>query len=166
MSNNNWDAFGDIQDQTQGVFSGGEAALQPGFLKHRAVHTLVARTGVKLQFDCQVCGQPTVVEMEWPEVVALKYGVNPLVAFQSAPGMLAAPTRWEYIENENDGSGGWRPDVNCRSCNKRLDLLVEPHEPERLLAGARRRGFINPGGEAQVSNICAAAASGGQMARR
>jgi hypothetical protein len=161
---NNYDGFGDVLAQTQGVFGAEQAALQPGLKRHRTVHAQPAEEGVVLQFECQVCGQPSVITVEYPEVVALKYGVNPVIAFRNHPSMLKEPTRWEFSPSQN----GWNPDITCRACNAncKKDVLIEPHEPELMLAGARRRGFINAGGEHQVSAICAKVAQAGQGVRR
>jgi hypothetical protein len=165
----NWDPFGDVDADTQGVFGAEQAALRPGLKQLRTVHAVIRPDGVLLQFDCQTCGIPTVMTIEYPEIVALKYGVNPVVAFQAHPHVLQEPTRWEFAPGRsvNDATG-WRPDAKCRQCNANAskDLCIEQHEPELLLQGARRRGYINPVGEQQISNICAKVAQGGRNVRR
>lgn len=158
----NYDAFGDIREEAAGIFDAEQAALQPGLKRHQAVHDQTTKSGVMLQFECQVCGQPSVFEAEYPEIVAIKYGVNPVVAFHGRQGILQNPTRWEFLPEKN----GWKPEARCGSCHAFIDALIEPHEPEKFLQSARRRGFINPEGESQVSQICAQAAQAGQSARR
>ena len=164
MSNNNWDPFGDVSAETLGVFGPEQAALQPGLKKLRTVHAMVKPQGVLMQFDCQVCGIPTVMEIEYPELVALKYGVNPLVAFRHHPNILQNPTRWEFSPADN----GWKPDIRCGQChaNASKDLCIEPHEPEKMLVAARRRDYINPIGEQEVSAICAKISQAGKNVRR
>jgi hypothetical protein len=166
---NSYDPFGDVDADTQGVFSAEQAALRPGLKQLRTVHAVVRPEGILMQFDCQVCGIPTVMMIEYPEVVALKYGVNPVIAFRAHPSILQEPTRWEFSPGAtvNDPTG-WRPDIKCCQCNANAnkDFCIEQHEPELLLQGARRRGYINPAGEQQISQICAQAAQGGQGVRR
>lgn len=158
----NYDAFGDILDSTQGVFGAEQAALQPGLKKHQAVHAKPSESGVVLQFECQVCGQPATLEVEYPEIVALKYGVNPVIAFRGHPNVLTNPTRWEFLPHQN----GWKPEIRCQGCGSQADVIIEPHEPENYLKGARRRGYINAAGEQQVSAICTQVAQHGQGVRR
>lgn len=158
-----YDAFGDVRNQTDGTFGAEQAALQPGLKKLQTVAYQPTEEGIMLQFHCQVCGQTTLLTAEYPEIVALKYGVNPVLAYQNYPNMLQSPTRWEFVPRVN----GWTPDMKCSGgCGASVDLLVEPHEPERYLQAARRRGFINEAGEAQVSAICAKFRQGGQGVRR
>lgn len=158
-----YDAFGDVRASTDGVFGAEQAALQPGLKKHQSVHSQATPTGVVMQFECQVCGQPTLMTIEYPEMVALKYGVNPMIAFRGRGDILKHPTRWEY----NPADNGWVPDAACPNCQaKQRDLCIEPHEPELLLAAARRRGYINKTGEAVVSQVCAQAAEAGRAVRR
>lgn len=167
--NNSWDSFGDVDVDTQGVFGAEQAALRPGLKQLRTVHAVVRPNGILMQFDCQVCGTPTVMSIEYPELVALKYGVNPVIAFQGQPKMLKEPTRWEFAPGAsiNDPTG-WRPDIKCSQCNANAgkDLCIEQHEPELLLKGARQRGYIDEGAEAQISNHCASVAKGAQVAGR
>lgn len=160
-----YDAFRDVeQEQFGGSLVG--AGIQEGWGAHRTVHAQPQREGLIFQFECSICGTITLLQAEWPEMVALKYGVNPTVAFRQLPNLLKEPTDWAFQKNEN-GEAGWRPDVKCTSCPAKLDLLIEPHEPERYLAAARRAGFINPQGEQQISQICSQiAAQAGNGGRR
>jgi hypothetical protein len=145
-----------------GLFGAEQAALQPGLKAVQDVSATPKPTGVMLRFFCQTCGQPADMEIEYPEVVALKYGVNPAIAFRQFPNMVRSATRWEFRPDEN----GWLPDISCKVCSRKVEVIVEPHEPERFLQGARRRGFINTAGEAQVSQLCAKMAQGGAGVRR
>ena len=165
----NWDPFGDVDADTQGVFGPEQAALRPGLKNLRTVHAVVRPDGVWMQFDCQVCGIPTVMRIEYPEMVALKYGVNPLIAYRSHPDVLKSPTRWEFSPGRSvNEPTGWRPDIKCGQCNANAskDLCIEQHEPELLLKSARARGYIKPQGEQWHSQVCAQAAQAGQGVRR
>jgi hypothetical protein len=157
MASNNYDPFGDVDADTQGVFSPEQAALRPGLKQLRTVHAVVRPDGVLMQFDCQVCGIPTVMAIEYPELVALKYGVNPLVAYQGRPDAVRNPTRWEFSPGRSFADPtGWRPDVKCCQCNANAgkDICIEQHEPELLLKAARQRGYIRRDGEERYSDIC------------
>lgn len=160
-----YDGFGDVISTTTGVFGEEQAGLQPGYKKHRAVHGQPTQTGVVFQSECQVCGQPFLLEVEYPEMVSLKYGVNPVIAFRGRPNVLSNPTAWRF----DPGQNGWgcNENVKCNNCYRHgVDIIIEPHEPEKILQAARRRGFINPAGEHEVSAICAQVAQSGQGVRR
>lgn len=162
MNRRDFDAFGDIINEQAGIFGNEQAGLEPGLSKHDAVHAKPTPQGVVLQIACQGCGRPTHMTVEWPEMVALKYGVNPVVAFRQHRGVLNDPTPWEFLPHE----GSWRPDLRCRQCKFHFPVRLEPHEPERYLSAARRAGYINPSGENQISQIAAKVASQGKSVRR
>jgi hypothetical protein len=165
MSNSNsndYDAFEDVIGDYNGVFGATEAGLDPGLKKHEDVQVKTTKHGVVFQLSCQGCGKPTQMTVEWPEMVALKYGVNPAIAFRGHSGMIQNPTRWEFRPDEQ----AWRPDMQCRHCQFHIPLRVSPAEPERFLAAGRRSSYINPQGEQQVAQIAAAAARQGQAVRR
>lgn len=162
MSRRDYDAFGDIINEQTGIFGTEQASLQPGLKNHDSVSSRTVAEGVVLQMSCQGCGRPTHCTIEWPELVALKYGVNPVIAFRMAPGILRDPTPWEYLPHE----GAWRPQMRCRHCNFHFPVRIDPSEPERLLARGRRAGLINRAGEAQISQIAARMSQAGQHVRR
>lgn len=162
MAVNNYDAFEDVIGSYHGVFGATEPGIDAGLKRYESVQAKPTAGGVVLQLSCQGCGRPTQLHVEWPEMVALKYGVNPAVAFRGHPGMLKTPTRWEFRPDEQ----AWRPDLECRHCGFYIPLRISPAEPERFLAAGRRAGFINPPGEHQVSQIAAMAAKQGQAVRR
>lgn len=161
MSANNYDAFEDVIGSYHGVFGATESGLDSGLKKHESVDAKPTQQGVVFELSCQGCGKPTQMMVEWPEIVALKYGGNPAVVFRQHPGIIRNPTRWEFRPDEQ----AWRPDMQCRTCQFHIPLRVGPGEPERYLAIARRSGFINPAGEQRVSQIAAQAAQQGQAVR-
>ena len=161
MSNSNFDHDAESL-ALGGVFGADQAALQPGLKRHQSVPHRILQGGVELKFDCQSCGMPILLVVEYPEIVALKYGVNPAVAFRFKKVMATEPTSFEFLPHQN----GWLPKTHCHACNKPVEIVVEPHEPENYLKGARRRGFINAQGEHQISQLCAQVAQGGQSVRR
>lgn len=157
-----FDAFGDVREEVRGIFGAEQAAIEPGLKKFESVHVQPTKEGVVLQVSCQGCSRPTHIIMEWPEAVALKYGVNPEFAFHGHPRIVNFPTKWEFLPHEN----AWRPDMRCGKCGFHFPVRISPDEPERFLKVGRQQGFINPDGEAQVSRIAAVAAQRGQAARR
>ncbi len=157
-----YDAFQDVIEGVNGIFGAEQAGLDSGLKKHDSVHAKATPRALVFQLNCQGCGKPTHLEVEWPELVALKYGVNPVIAFRGRPNMLQSPTRWEFRPAEQ----AWRPEIKCRNCGFHVPLRVAPDEPERHLAVARRREFINQQGEHAVAQICAQAAAGGAAVRR
>ncbi|MCP4242344.1 MAG: hypothetical protein GY772_17455 [bacterium] len=162
MSRTDYDAFGDVRNTQTGIFGSEQAGLEPALRNHDAVTAKPTSEGLVLQMTCQGCGVPTHITAEWPEVVALKYGVNPVVAFRQHR-VLSDPTPWEFLPHEH----AWRPALKCSRCSFNLPVRIEPHEPEKHLAAARRAGFINRTGEDQVSRIAASvSAQQGRQGRR
>lgn len=158
-----YDAFGDVIDSVNGIFGTDTAALDQGLKKHDSVHAKATASALVLQLNCQGCGKPTHMEVEWPELVAMKYGVNPVIAFRGRSGIISNLTRWEFLPAEQ----AWRPEMKCRNCGFNVPIRISADgEPERHLAVARRRGFINPPGEHMVAQIAAQAAQGGKAVRQ
>ena len=62
----------------------------------------------------------------------------------------------------------FRPTGASGQCNANAskDFCIEQHEPELLLQGARRRGYIDIVAEQQISNHCAKVARGAQGIQR
>lgn len=156
-----YDAFGDVQNTQSGIFGSEQAGLEPALRNHDAVVARPSKAGVVLQMSCQGCGIPTHITTEWPEMVALKYGVNPVVAFRDHR-IIKDPTPWEFLPHEH----AWRPAMKCSRCGFNLPVRIEPHEPEKYLAAGRRAGYINRQGEDEISKIAATvSASQGQQAK-
>ena len=162
MSTRDYDRFADVQEDVHGIFGADQPGMEPGLKKHETVNVQPTKEGVVMQMSCQGCGRPTHMTVEWPEVVALKYGVNPVVAFRAHPGVVKYSTRWEFLPREH----AWRPELKCSNCQFWFPLRISPEEPERFLAAGRRHGFILPAGEQEVSRVAAMAAQMGQAVRR
>jgi hypothetical protein len=143
-----YDEFIDVKNSSLGIF--GEGALQD----HDAVKHKVVRDGVNFEFECAGCGRSTRITVEWPELVAIKYGHNPAIVFARYPQIVDTPMSWTYRPQEE----GWAPDAKCPHCGFTFALRMAPGEPEAYLKAGRRANFINPAGEQQVSAICTAAA--------
>ena len=109
-------------------------------------------SGVTLRYTCQGCGLGTSVLVEWPELVALKYYVNPARAFHGHARIVQEPLACEWSPDQH----AWKVLADCPNggCGFHAGLRIQPDEPERWLALGRRRGWINPAGEQQVSQHC------------
>ena len=152
------DQFNDVKNHTQGIFSADTAALLPALQKHDSVYSKVARDGLVLEFYCDGCGRPTRLEIEWPELVALKYGLNPAQVFRGRQGILSGQAMdWSFDTEE----ARWKPHAQCRHCEFHFGVRLSPDEPERYLVQGRRSRYINTAGEQQVSQLCAQLAQGG-----
>jgi len=157
MSSSNYDTFTDVIQSFNGVFEGAD-----GLKRHDAVKTHITPQGCALTFECQGCGTPSQLMVEYPELVSMKYGVNPAIAFRGTQ-FVREPTSWMYLPHEN----AWCPNqLKCRNCGFKFPLRIERGECERHLSEARSRGYINPAGEQQVSARCAQMAQQGQAVRR
>lgn len=128
-----FDAFGDVINRTNGIF--GEALVE-----NDSVRTATTREGLAIEFYCQTCGQPLRLIIEWPEVICLKYGVDPSRAINS-------PTRWFWKNDEN----AWASDLRCGKCNGGTGIRIKASEPARAIEDARRRRLIDPMMERQLS---------------
>lgn len=137
----------------QGIFGNAYTDMQ------KADATLV-REGVKLTFRCPGCGLVTDVTLEWPELMALKYNLNPAVVFRQFPGHVQHPMSWQY----NAAERAWAPDATCDSCPFHFGLRLSPDEPARYLKQAWRAGLLSPQGTQQVEALCKQLQASGQAA--
>lgn len=133
-----YDGFGDITSSETGIFQG------LGLKRHDSVSHEMTQHGLVLEFFCQGCGSSKQMIVTYPELVAMKYGVNPALAFQGIPGIDS----WQFVQQEQ----AWRPQLQCHECQFHIPLRVQPNECERHLQVARRRGFLNPETEQKLSN--------------
>jgi len=160
-----YDGFGDVINGSSGIFGAEQAGLIPGLKAHDSVHVKPTREGVVFQLSCQGCGKATHLTVEWPELVALKYGVDPAIAFRGHPRIIPNPTSWRWRPEDQ----AWSPNIKCsgHSCYW-IPLRIDFSEPEKYLKVARREGYINQRGEQLVSQIAAKAAgvAGQAVARR
>jgi hypothetical protein len=160
-SKNDFDAFGDIINTQTGIFSGESAGIEPGLQNFDRAQTVAKPDGVKIVMHCravagsgQGCGRAVEIDIEYPELVALKYGISPHAAFQGQPNVSAQPGEWRYNEREQ----AWFPLLACPNCRTLTLVFVTPEEAEKHLATARRQGWINPKGEQFASQVAAARA--------
>jgi len=148
-----YDKFGDVVRNNRGIF--GDALEE-----HDKVEARPMPDGVHVEFQCEGCGSSTRVVIEWPEIIAMRYMVNPIYAFRGRPDIVQSPMSWTYNVTEQ----AWMPEARCQhKCNFFYGIRVLPQEPARWLEAARRGGFAYPHEEA-ISKGCAALAQ--QAAQR
>jgi hypothetical protein len=139
-----YDQFQDIVNASTGIF-GGEAL--EAHMKVRAVPT---PEGALLEFTCQGCNAGTQLTLEWPEVIALKYGVDPAIAYRGRPDIVEKPMSFSWKKDEN----AWRSNGKCQRCPFHYGIRIAPNEPEQWLAAGRRSNFIPQRAENPLSAYC------------
>ena len=141
-----WDRMEDIVNSSLGIYEGTALA------EHEQVQTGISPEGVKLSFRCQGCGDTIDMVLEWPEIIALKYGVDPALAYRGRQQIVQTPMPFTFSTKENS----WAPMGKCATsnCQWAYGIRIATHEPERWLAQARRSNYIPTQAEAQLSNYC------------
>jgi hypothetical protein len=147
----NFDRFHDVVIGNRGIAEG--QALS----EHEQVHSAVTPEGPVLEFTCQGCGTPIQMTLEWPEVIALKYGIDPALCWRGQQQVVGNPMPFSYSSKEN----AWVPLGRCGNgaCNWYYGIRIFPHEPERWLQQARRSRFIDTVVENQLSQYATAMAN-------
>ena len=146
MSDPEYDQFNDIKNTSIGIFEG--SALK----SHDSVATTVLPEGVVLEFECQGCGFGRQLALEWPEVISLRNGVDPAVAFRGRQGIIRGmPMSLHHLPAEH----AWQPIRQCDHCGFKSQVRIGDHEPERWLEQGRRGGFVP--NEMQITQLVLAA---------
>jgi hypothetical protein len=142
----------DITNSSLGIFE------TTALAEHEQVGTKVGPDGVKLSLRCQGCGNTIDILLEWPEVIALKYGLDPLLAWRGQQRIVETPMQFTFSKDE----ASWAPMGKCEeaNCHWAYGIRIGVHEPENWLGQARRANFLHPQHEAQLSQYC------DQLARR
>lgn len=144
--------FQDLYPNT-GIFHDSNPSLMPTLSQHDGVDHQIQNGGCDTVFNCPSCGVPIKITIEWPEIVAMKYGVNPYHIYSQAQfsGLISGqPISWKFVPNEQ----AWTPEMKCSVCNWASGLRVKPQELEPWLNEGRRRGFINFNAERDISTLC------------
>lgn len=128
-----------------GIFDKDQAALESGMEKVNGVSSVPEKDGVALDFTCNGCGNSQRVTLEWPEVIAMKYGLSPHHAYAQAKPVQCDPSPWGFDRED----GGWQPLFKC-GCGWHLGMRIGPDEFEKWLRVARRSGLI----QKQVEHAC------------
>jgi hypothetical protein len=127
--------FSDI-DVSQFGFGGLGGA---GAELHQKTTARTTKEGVKIALDCDNCGAPNILTMEWPEVIVIATGNLP-------PG-------WKLE------AGYIRPEVGCASCRRLVTPGVTPGEAKRWVEAGINARFV----DAQQAHAIAQQAARGRM---
>jgi hypothetical protein len=140
--------FVDVTEQNPGIFEGG------GLNELERLSWKPVNEGIQFDFSCHSCGRPLGLVVEWEELVALKYGMPPAIAYQFTPARLRSPITW--VADREDSC--WRPDIVCRHCNdgRGIPLMIGFTEPEMYLRSGRAKNppLIIPAGERSAAQEC------------
>lgn len=147
MTREKVDNFEDVVENWNGIFGNSIA-------QHDHVGSELHREGIEFSFQCGGCKLHMGLLIEWPEFVAMKYGLDPAAAFRNRRGMTSGDVMsWVFSKQEQR----WRPNPHterCPNCNFTRPIRLTHDEPERQLKRGRRAGHINPAAEQQVSALC------------
>ena len=151
-----WD---DIMGSQQGIF-GNDAPSVAGnsamteFANARAVPT---PEGLAISLQCERDGRPQTVVAEYPELIAIKYGISPHIAYGQAvaqghkiPYLNGPATQWGYDPNMKR----WFPNAACR-CGAPIQPRISVAEAESALRAAQAAPWIEVAIVTQLSNFCA-----------
>ena len=138
--------FVDVTDQNPGIFAGG------GIDDLERVSWKPVGEGIQFNFSCHNCGSSLGLVVEWEELVALKYGMTPAVAYQFAPEKLRGLASWRADREESC----WRPEIMCTHCDDQqmIPLSIGFTEPETYLRAGRAKKIIIPAGEKSAVQEC------------
>jgi hypothetical protein len=136
----------DEWSKCKGIF-GAECALGDAMGNFESAQTRTDKEGVVIRGACNRCGDTHKVVVEWAELIALKYGLSPHVAFHGTNGVLQSLTAWMY-DNEQHA---WYPTGLRCHCGETYTVYLTAGEGEGHMRTARQRGFIPPQAEAQLS---------------
>jgi hypothetical protein len=158
------DNFADLIHQSTGIFGGTDANIagpEGGLQSFDKPTTTVTPEGVAVGMSCRGCGRPAQLVVEYPELVAIKYGVSPLIAYQGiTPAPVREPIDWRYSASQQ----GWFPVKTCAWCHTLCAPIFTPEEADAHLGRARRNGWTREDAEKALSMIAYRAAE--QLAQR
>jgi hypothetical protein len=147
------DNFSDLIGQSKGIFGGSDANIagpEGGLESFDKPTTTPTPEGVAVGMSCRGCGRPAQLMVEYPELVAIKYGVSPPTAYRSLP---QAPMRevveWRYSTTQQ----GWFPIKTCAHCGTLCAPIFSPEEAEAHLGRARRNGWTREQAEKDLSML-------------
>jgi len=112
-------ALGGIFDESDGMKRLGEARTR--FRQDKG--------GIAVDFQCQHCGLPGAITVDWDELTYIMLKLEP-------PGWFKDPK-----------AGVMRPRLGCRGCNVLIEVGLNPQECQRSIVGGVEAGYIT---EAQV----------------
>lgn len=135
----------DEWSRCKGIF-GAECALGDAMGAFESAQTRSDKDGVMVKGACNRCGDGHKVVVEYAELIALKYGLSPHVAFHGT-NVLQSPCAWMY---DNDQHAWYPTGLRCH-CGETYTVYISSTEGEGHLRTARQRGFLPPQAEQQLS---------------
>lgn len=152
--------FDDIVDAQQGIFANGAASIadESAMASHSMVKSRPTQEGLVYDLSCPYCGERKPIVVEWAELIAVRHGISPHIAYQGRPVLKGPPTPWVFDPNEQgffpDGAQDQRG-MPCR-CSNRIKLTITMQEIDGKLGAAQRNGLLNPEMVQQLSQLCMA----------
>ncbi len=120
--------FEDVDVDNLGFGALGGGAIE----NHERAGAKPRREGVVVSVNCQHCGTPNRMTIEWPEAIIISAG--------------AIPQGWEYHE------GYIRPRVGCGSCKHLVSPGITPDEAARWVRAGINAKFVNAQQAQQIVN--------------
>jgi hypothetical protein len=152
MQDNN--PFDDVAENQRGIFGDDCAGLCPALSNYDTNKKAAQQDGLAMQFDCQRCGSSKIIVVEWPEMLALRAGVPPAVAYQGVSGLMQGPPLdWKWDSQERV----WWPNRTCSGCHQALVVALAPEDVQQHVDIARSRALFPPQMEKACAQMCAAA---------
>lgn len=145
-------------DKIGGIFAGDAVE------KFDRPQTKVKKDGYYISHHCVHCHRFRNLLISYPELVGLKYGIEPHF-FASKLPLFKLPippdvTPWHF----DAASGRWYPHNQCVNCGKVTKIAITQREAGGILDNASAQGYINPQSLQVYSN--AAAQIGAQVAQQ
>lgn len=151
MSNRERFGWDDVVEGQRGIFGGAEASVtgRGAMDDWISARTQPTPEGLVIRLMCESCGTPREVTPEYAELIAIKYGLQPHVAF-NGQGVLKHPTLWGFDQNHR----AWFPDAKC-PCGMALRPLITVAEAGKALDVAVNSGWIPLKFVQDLSRFCA-----------
>ena len=164
MSN---DKFGwdDVLNSQQGIFGNDAPTINGGsaMTEFATARTTPTEQGLVVEMMCESDGRMRSMTIEYPELVAIKYGIQPQAAYghivaqgKSVPFLTGQLTALGYDQKAKR----WFPDGRC-SCGAPLRPLISVAEAEGALRAAQAAPWIPVQTVNELSNHCARMAQRG-----
>lgn len=90
---------------------------------HSRAKAKTTADGVKISFDCDNCGAPNVLTIDWPEAIIISTG--------------RLPRGWKLEQ------GYIRPEIGCAQCRRLVTPGVTPDEAKRWVTAGINARFVN-----------------------
>lgn len=146
--------FDDVIDAQRGIFGSAEASISGSSAMNdwSTPKSTPTEAGLAVDLQCEACGTPRRVTMEYPELIAIKYGLQPQAIL---PRLNIQCSQWGY----DPSNRMWYPDARC-SCGMALRPMITVGEGDAALRIAQAQKWLKPEFVNQLSNVCDQARGG------